>query len=35
MAVHGIHTLLAQNGADFASFNDIAIAAIPDIAADG
>jgi predicted nucleic acid-binding protein len=35
MAVHGIHTLLTQNGADFAPFNDIAIVAIPDVAVDG
>lgn len=35
MAVHGIHTLLTQNGSDFAPFNEIAIVAIPDIAVDG
>ena len=35
MAVHGIHTLLTQNGTDFAPFNEIAIVAIPDIAVDG
>ena len=35
MAVHGIHILLTQNGADFAPFNDIAIVAIPDVAVDG
>ncbi len=34
MAVHGIHTLLTQNGTDFAPFNEIAIVAIPDVAID-
>ncbi len=34
MTVHGIHTLLTQNGADFAPFNEIAIVAIPDVAVD-
>ena len=32
MAAHGISTLLTQNGADFAPFEDIAIVAIPDVA---
>ena len=31
MTVHGIYTLLTQNGADFAPFKDIAILAIPDV----
>lgn len=31
MFVHGISTLLTQNGSDFAPFGDIAIVAIPDI----
>ena len=31
MAVHGISTLLTQNGSDFAPFGDIATVAIPDI----
>ena len=31
MAVHGVCTLLTQNGADFAPFNDITIVAIPDV----
>ena len=35
MTVHGIHTLLTQNGTDFVPFNDIAIVAIPDVAVDG
>ena len=35
MSVHGIHTLLTQNGPDFAPFNEIAILAIPDVAVDG
>ena len=35
MMANGFHTLLTQNGADFAPFNDIAVVAIPDVAADG
>ena len=31
MSVHGISTLLTQNGDDFAPFEDIVIVAIPDI----
>ena len=31
MTVHGISTLLTQNGSDFAPFGDIEIVAIPDI----
>ena len=31
MAVHGIPTLLTQNGDDFAPFRDIVIVAIPDV----
>ena len=31
MVVHGIRTLLTQNAADFAPFNDITILAIPDV----
>ena len=33
MAVHGISTLLTQNGNDFAPFKDIAVMAIPDVIA--
>ena len=33
MAVHGISTLLTQNGTDFAPFKDIAVMAIPDVIA--
>lgn len=35
MAIHGIHTLLTQNGTDFAPFNEVAIVAIPDVAVEG
>ena len=31
MAVHGIRSLLTENGADFAPFNDITIVSIPDV----
>ena len=31
MSVHGISTLLTQNGSDFAPFNDITVVAIPNI----
>ena len=31
MAVHGIRTLITENGADFAPFNDITIVSIPDV----
>ena len=31
MAVHGIFTLVTQNGRDFMPFEDIAIVAIPDV----